>query len=391
MTAKIQLRRDTSTNWNAPTPPTLDVGEIGYDTTLKQIKIGNGSSNWAALPWLAGTFPVYASPSSSDLNNSSNSVQGVYRFTNGSALTNAPASPINIVANDGGATMLVIVVDSHVVQQLWTDGDGSTQVPKSYSRVYDNGSAAWRPWTPQNSWGISATEGVELVAKSITLKDTGTGLTVDGNSTLTGDVTVNGKTTLGNNNLDVVTVYAGSVGAPIITTNGDSNTGIYFPAADTIAVSTNGTQAISVNASQLVTLAANLTVSGQLAAALHCGSQRLTNVGTPTASTDAISNLQQSTMTHMGYATANGNNAGTQGTINMVLGGFTSSTITINPQNVGDGSWCGIAMVFNGGNLVGVSVKARNAGSLITSTSALSVTGSPNPQAVMWFLTRVLP
>jgi hypothetical protein len=390
MTAKIQVRRDTTNNWNAPTPPTLDVGEIGLDTTLKQIKIGNGSSNWTALPWLGGTFPVFTSPSS-DANDATNRVQGIYRFSSGFAITNGPAAPINIVGNDGGATMLVIVADSHVVQQLWTDGDGSTQVPKSYSRVYDNGSTAWRPWTPQNSWGISATEGVELVAKSITLKDTGTGLTVDGNSTLTGNLTVNGTTTLGNATTDIVTVQAGTAPAPIITTSGDLNTGIFFPAADTIAVSTNGTQAISVNSAQLVTLAANLTVSGQLAAALHCGSQRLTNVGTATAATDAISNTQQSTMTHMGYAIANGNNSGTQGTINMVVGGFSSSTITINPQNVGDGSWCGIAMVFNGGNLVGVGVKARNAPTLITSTAALNVTGSPTPQAVMWFLTRVLP
>ena len=390
MTAKIQLRRDTSTNWNAPTPPTLDVGEIGYDTTLKQIKIGDGSSNWTALPWLTGSFPVYTTPTSSDLNNSSNSVQGVYRFSSGVALTNAPSSPINITSLDGGVSMLVVKYGTTVVQSLWTDGDG-TVTPKSYSRVYDGDVSTWRAWVPQNIWGISATEGVEIVAKSITLKDSATGLTVDGNSTLTGNLTVNGTTTLGNATTDIVTVQAGSAPNPIITTSGDLNTGIFFPAADTIAVSTNGTQAISVNASQLVTLAANLTVSGQLAAALHCGSQRLTNVGTPTASTDAISNLQQSTMTHMGYATANGNNAGTQGTINMVLGGFTSSTITINPQNVGDGSWCGIAMVFNGGNLVGVSVKARTAGTLITSTTALNVTGSSTPQAVMWFLTRVLP
>jgi hypothetical protein len=390
MTAKIQLRRDTSTNWNAATPPTLDVGEIGYDTTLKQIKIGDGSSNWTALPWLTGSFPVYTTPTSSDLNNSSNSVQGVYRFSSGVALTNAPSSPINITSLDGGVSMLVVKYGTTVVQSLWTDGDG-TVTPKSYSRVYDGDVSTWRAWVPQNIWGISATEGVEIVAKSITLKDSATGLTVDGNSTLTGNLTVNGTTTLGNATTDIVTVQAGTATNPIITTSGDINTGIFFPAADTIAVSTNGTQAISVNASQLVTLAANLTVSGQLGATLNCGSQRLTNVGTATAATDAISNTQQSTMTHMGYATANGNNAGTQGTINMVLGGFTSSTITINPQNAGDGSWCGIAMVFNGGNLVGVSVKARNAGTLITSSAALSVTSSPNPQAIMWFLTRVLP
>lgn len=389
MTAKIQVRRDTTTNWTAGTPPTLALGEIGLDTTLQQIKIGNGSNNWTALPWLAGTFPVYASPPNSDLNDSSNSVQGVYRFADGSALTNAPTSPINITSLDGGVSMLVVKYGTTVVQSLWTDGDG-TVTPKSYSRVYDGDVTTWRAWVPQNTWGISATEGVDVVAKSITLKDTGTGLTVDGNSTLTGNVTVNGTTTLGNANTDIVTVQAGTAANPIITTTGDINTGIFFPALDTIAVSTNGTQAISVNASQLVTLAANLTVSGQLGATLNCGSQRLTNVGTATAATDAISNTQQSTMTHMGQATANGSYSGTQGSINMIVGGFTSTSITILPQNAGDGNWCGMALAFNSvGSLMAVGVTARN-GTLINSGVPLTVTASAAPTRILWFLIRVL-
>lgn len=56
MTAKIQIRRDTTANWTASTPPTLSVGEIGLDTNLKAIKIGDGSSNWTALPWLKPIF-----------------------------------------------------------------------------------------------------------------------------------------------------------------------------------------------------------------------------------------------------------------------------------------------------------------------------------------------
>ena len=336
MTAKIQVRRDTTTNWTAGTPPILDVGEIGLDTTLKQIKIGNGSSNWTALPWLAGTFPVYASPPNSDLNDSSNSVQGVYRFANGSALTNAPTSPINIVAADGGATMLVIVADSHVVQQLWTDGDGSTQVPKSYSRVYDNGSTAWRPWTPQNTWGISATEGVDVVAKSITLKDTATGLTVDGNSTLTGNVTVNGTTTLGNNNLDVVTVYAGSVTAPIITTNGDPNTGIYFPAPDQVAVTANGVQQLLLNSGPGNVLAAIFRAGATFNERLDMNSHRILELGTATAPTDALSLSGLLDRVCLVWATGNGSVTGSNGTTWTVAGtGAPNTAVTFTPTTTG--------------------------------------------------------
>jgi hypothetical protein len=42
----------------------------------------------------------------------------------------------------------------------------------------------------------------------------------------------------------------GSVSAPAISNTGDTNCGIYFPAADTVSVATSGTQAIQVNSSQ---------------------------------------------------------------------------------------------------------------------------------------------
>jgi hypothetical protein len=47
----------------------------------------------------------------------------------------------------------------------------------------------------------------------------------------------------------VTTVQAGSAGAPAITTTGDTNTGIFFPAADTIAFSEGGVESMRVDAS----------------------------------------------------------------------------------------------------------------------------------------------
>lgn len=48
MANQIQIRRDTSTNW-ASTNPVLANGEMGYDTTLKKIKVGDGTTAWASL------------------------------------------------------------------------------------------------------------------------------------------------------------------------------------------------------------------------------------------------------------------------------------------------------------------------------------------------------
>jgi hypothetical protein len=50
----IKPRRDTAANW-ASVNPTLAAGEIGYDTTNKQFKIGTGSTAWTSLPFSTET------------------------------------------------------------------------------------------------------------------------------------------------------------------------------------------------------------------------------------------------------------------------------------------------------------------------------------------------
>lgn len=52
---RVQLRRGSSVQW-ALSSDALAAGEIGYDTTLKKFKIGDGSTLWASLEW-ATTLP----------------------------------------------------------------------------------------------------------------------------------------------------------------------------------------------------------------------------------------------------------------------------------------------------------------------------------------------
>ena len=282
MTAKIQIRRDTTANWAAGTPPTLSVGEIGLDTDLKQIKIGDGSSNWTALPWLSGTLPYFSSPAA-DIDGATNRVTGVYRWAGIASITSGtvPVAPIDIKTADGGINMLVLKFGSTVMQNLWTDGDG-TVTPKTYSRVYDGDVSLWRAWTPQSSWGISATEGVNLAAKSALLKDT---LTVDGASTLTGTVALGGK----------ISVPDSVAATPGIFHTGDTNTGIAFPSAgDSVIIATSGVAAVTVGSAGGVTIAGNLVTSGNfqvtgaLSAALAAGGNKITGLGDPTAAQDAV-------------------------------------------------------------------------------------------------------
>jgi hypothetical protein len=50
MAVRIQMRRGTTTQWNNA-DPTLNEGEIGYNTTLGAFKIGDGSTIWSELDY----------------------------------------------------------------------------------------------------------------------------------------------------------------------------------------------------------------------------------------------------------------------------------------------------------------------------------------------------
>lgn len=56
----IQIRRDTAANWTTANP-VLAAGEIGFDTTNNQIKIGNGTLTWTALDYASGGASVLIS------------------------------------------------------------------------------------------------------------------------------------------------------------------------------------------------------------------------------------------------------------------------------------------------------------------------------------------
>ena len=45
---RIKPRRDTAANWSSENP-VLDDGELGYDTTNKKFKMGNGATAWNSL------------------------------------------------------------------------------------------------------------------------------------------------------------------------------------------------------------------------------------------------------------------------------------------------------------------------------------------------------
>ena len=364
MTAKIQVRRDTTTNWNAGTPPTLDVGEIGLDTDLKQIKIGDNTNNWTALPWLGGTLPYFSSPSG-DIDDATNRVAGVYRWPDIASISagTVPAAPIDIKAVDGGINMLVLKFGTTVMQHLWTDGDG-TVTPKSYSRVYDGDVPAWRAWVPQNLWGIDATEGVDAAVKSLTAKDT---VTVETTLSVTGSVS------------GVMKFADGSVTDPSITNVGDEDTGMYFPGANEISLATAGVEALAIGSSQGVTCKANLQVNGAVfgnAAPLSVGGLGIQMNSNPIfglpAGTVATNPLRFDDLIALSslsfvFAQSNGVHSGSDGTIDWTYSGSGTASQTLTASA---GNWTGIGIGFNSnGQVYGFSIRT-SPGTTFTFTNA---------------------
>lgn len=50
MADRIQIRRDTASNWTSVNPILAD-GEIGLERDTSQFKIGNGTAAWSSLPY----------------------------------------------------------------------------------------------------------------------------------------------------------------------------------------------------------------------------------------------------------------------------------------------------------------------------------------------------
>jgi hypothetical protein len=69
MASRIRIRRGTTTQWAASTK-ILESGELGLDTTLHKLKVGNGISLWSALPYI-NTLPTELDSAISSLNNTS--------------------------------------------------------------------------------------------------------------------------------------------------------------------------------------------------------------------------------------------------------------------------------------------------------------------------------
>ena len=93
-----------------------------------------------------------------------------------------------------------------------------------------------------------------------------------GSLDVSGNADIDGTTNLDNTDIDgtldvsgTVTVGDGAVGTPAISFSSDTNTGIYRGGTDILKFVTAGTDAITIDASQNMTLAGTLNVESSIA------------------------------------------------------------------------------------------------------------------------------
>jgi hypothetical protein len=289
-TIRVQMaqRKDTAANWTAANPILLS-GEIGYETDTKKFKIGNGSTNWNSLAYLpipdgSGNLTITGNleiGSTGSLTFEGSTADG---FETTLAVTNPTADRTITLPNQSG-TVLVSGNASIV------DADIAANAEIAVSKLAD-GTARQLLQTDAAGTGVEWTSNVDIPG---TLDVTGAA-TFDATVTVAGDLTVNGTTTtISTQNLlvedkniiigDVASptdvtadgggitlkgatdktlnwvdatdawtsserfsVPLGSASTPSLTFTGDPNTGIYSPGADQVAISTNGTGRLFINA-----------------------------------------------------------------------------------------------------------------------------------------------
>jgi len=75
MASKIQIRRDTASNWTSANP-TLSNGELGLETDTKKLKAGDGSTAWTSLAYYTLATAGYAAYADSTANFTGNLQEG---------------------------------------------------------------------------------------------------------------------------------------------------------------------------------------------------------------------------------------------------------------------------------------------------------------------------
>jgi hypothetical protein len=192
MSVRIQMRRGTTSQWNTA-DPTLNEGEIGYNTTLGAFKIGDGSTIWSELDY----YQTVADITPSEIN----------------AINISEKGAVNGVAE--------LDADKNVITASKVVFEGATEdAYETYIQIGAEPSVSDVTLTlPTTSGTVALTS--DLTSYALLSGATFTGAVTGTSLTLSGDLTVSGTTTTidtQNLNVEDKNITIGNVETPTDTT-----------------------------------------------------------------------------------------------------------------------------------------------------------------------------
>ena len=168
---RMQQRRDTAANWTA-TNPTLAAGELGVETDTLRFKVGNGTSNWAALAYVGlvtsvagkqgavtldhrdvGNLPTTLTQFSANQNNLDIGTGGIIRISSDAArnitgFASGSSGDARLLVNVGSFTITIKHQDagSTAANRIIGVNSADVEIPPQGSVVvfYDGTDSRWR-------------------------------------------------------------------------------------------------------------------------------------------------------------------------------------------------------------------------------------------------------
>ena len=98
-TVRIQVRRGTSTDWTSVNP-VLAAGELGVETNTRKIKVGDGTTAWSSLAYIASDAPAISEIAQDAINAALSMGQGLTKSYNDGADTISLGIDTNVIATN---------------------------------------------------------------------------------------------------------------------------------------------------------------------------------------------------------------------------------------------------------------------------------------------------
>jgi hypothetical protein len=232
-----------------------------------------------------------------------NSVSGIMKVYTGSAWVAAYVSGADYLAKANNLSDLTNTATARTNLGLAIgtdvqayDADLATiagLTPTNNYAIIGNGTS----WTSSalSASGVTSVTGTSPISSSggstpaISLDNSGVTANTYGSSSSIPVITVSAKGLITAVSTSTVDFGAGTAALPSITTTGDTNTGIYFPAADTIAFTEGGVESMRINSSGAVGLGTS-SITGKFTIYNNVGSNyhQISNITRPSSTTPAL-------------------------------------------------------------------------------------------------------